>query len=476
MDRCDLLVENCCVVTMDPERRILWGASVAADRGKIRALGSREELAGRYEAARVIDGTGKILFPGLINTHDHLFQMLVKGLGRDKDLIAWLDASVRPAICQIGPEEIGLAAQVGLMEQIASGVTTCVDYQYAHGQHGLDQAVMDAMDRMGIRGVLARGFTRTKNFPAHCRCPVNETEDDSITAAQALHARYADHPRLSVWMAPGIIWDYSEAAFRRMRAVAGETGMRITMHTAETTLDNQYCLEQRGKRVIPYLDSLGVLGEDFLAVHCVDMDETDLELFRQRGVKVSYNPLSNMIMGYDVTPIVEMNRRGIPVSLALDGPGSNDNQNMLEVLKSTALLQKTHHRDPQVMPAWQVLEMATLGGARAVGMEDEIGSIEVGKRADFFLFDPLHINSVPIADPVAALVYTGCEHNICLTAVEGKVIYEAGRWPGVDEGQTLLDLQRAGVRVRRKAGLGNTVWGQFLSMGEFQRGSEKRGD
>ena len=185
-------------------------------------------------------------------------------------------------------------------------------------------------------------------------------------------------------------------------------------------------------------------------------------------MKVSYNPLSNMIMGYDVTPIVEMGRRGITVSLALDGAGSNDNQNMFEVLKSTALLQKTHHRSPEVMPAWKVLEMATLGGARAVGMEDEIGSIEPGKRADFFLFDPIHINSTPIADPVAALVYTGCEHNVSLTVAEGRVIYEKGCYPGIDTRSTLLELQKAGARVRQAAGLGNTVWGQFVSFGAFQ--------
>lgn len=468
MQQADLLIQNCCVVTMDASRRILCGAAVAVAGGRICAVGSQEELARQYEAERVIDATNQILFPGLINTHDHLFQMLVKGLGRDMDLMSWLDASVRPAICQIGPEEIYLAAQVGLMEQIASGVTTCLDYQYAHGKEGLDQAVLDAMDQVGIRGILARGFARTASFPAHCRCEVHDTEEAMFEQVQALHAKYQAHPRLSLQMAPGIIWDFSEEAFRRMREIADHTGMRITMHAVETTLDNQYCLEQHGKRVIPYLDSLGVLGPDFLAVHCVDMDEEDLRLFQERQVKVSYNPLSNMIMGYDVTPIVEMGRRGITVSLALDGAGSNDNQNMFEVLKSTALLQKTHHRSPEVMPAWQVLEMATLGGARAVGMEDEIGSIEPGKRADFFLFDPIHINSTPIADPVAALVYTGCEHNVSLTVVEGRVIYEKDSYPGIDTRSTLLELQKAGARVRQAAGLGNTVWGQFVSFGAFQ--------
>ena len=272
MKQYDLLVKNCCVVTMDERRRILCNACVAVADGRICALGDGAELAGQYQADRVIDGKNKILFPGLINTHDHLFQMLVKGLGRDKDLMAWLDASVRPAICQIGPEEIYLAAQVGLMEQIASGVTTCLDYQYAHGKQGLDQAVLDAMERVGIRGILACGFTQTANFPPDCRCELNWTEDEMLMAVEALHAQYQGHPRLSIQMAPGIIWDFSEVSFRKMREIADRTGMRITMHTVETALDNQYCLEQRGKRVIPYLDELGVLGPDFLAVHCVDMD------------------------------------------------------------------------------------------------------------------------------------------------------------------------------------------------------------
>ncbi|MEI7884871.1 MAG: amidohydrolase [Clostridia bacterium] len=468
MKKVELLVKNAVIVTMDSGRRILQHAALAVDQGSIIALGDSLELEKKYAGTHTVDAKNKIIFPGLINTHDHLFQMLLKGLAKDIPLVEWLDASVRPAIAHIGPEEIYLAAKVGLMEQLASGTTTCVDYQYAHGKLGLDEAVLQAMDDIGIRGVLAKGYANTANFPATCSCEFNETEDNFFASARELHERYKDHPRLAIAMAPGIIYDFSKDAFIKMRELADETGMRITMHTVETKDDNIYALEKYGMREFPFFESIGVLGGDFLAVHCVDVDEEDLRLFAKYDIQVSYNPLSNMIMGYDVTPIVEMRKKGINVSLALDGAASNDNQNMLEVLKATALLQKCHHRNPAVMTAAEVLEMATLGGARAIGLADEIGSLEVGKKADFFLFNPIHLNSVPIADPISALIYTGCEHNIEMTVVEGKVVYEQGECPGIVKEEILYALQKAGSSIRAKAGLGNEQWGQWLSLGEFE--------
>ncbi len=468
MQKVELLVKNAAIVTMDSGRRILQHAAIAVDQGRIIAIDESLELEKKYLGTRTIDAKNKIIFPGLINTHDHLFQMLLKGLGKDIPLFEWLDASVRPAIAQIGPDEIYLAAKVGLMEQLASGATTCVDYQYAHGKLGLDEAVLQAMEDTGIRGVLARGYTKTENFPESCKCEVNETEDDFFACVRKLHERYKHHPRLTIAMAPGIIFDFSKEAFLQMRATADDLGIRMTMHTVETKTDNAYCLEKHEMRVFPFLESLGVLSSDFLAVHCVDLDEEDLRLFAKYDIQVSYNPLSNMIMGYDVTPIVEMRKRGINVSLALDGAASNDNQNMLEVLKTTALLQKCHHRNPAVMTAAEVLEMATLGGARAIGLQDEIGSLEVGKKADFFLFNPIHLNSAPIADPISALIYTGCEHNIEMTVVEGKVVYEHSEYPGIVKEKLLYELQKAASSIRTKAGLGNEQWGQWLSLGEFE--------
>lgn len=472
MKNVDLMVENCCIVTVDKERRILQKASLLVDAGLIKAVLPTDEAKNAYSAKQTIDGTDKILFPGFVNTHGHLFQVLIKGLGRDMDLLSWLDNSVRPAISQMGPQDAYLAAKVGLMEQISSGVSTSLDYQYAHGVEGIDAAVLNAMQETGVRGILARGYSNSSGFSVKRRFQLNETEDDMLNCAQGLWQEYKGHPRISIQMAPGIIWAFSESGFLRMRKIADETKMRITMHTVETQLDNEFCIKEHGKRVFPYLESLGILGPDLLAVHCVDMDDEDLRLFAKYDVKVSYNPLSNMIMGYGVAPIVKMQEMGITVSVALDGAGSNDNQNMLEVLKATALLQKTTHKDPSVMPAAKVLEMATIGGAKAVGMEDSIGSIEVGKKADFFLFNPLHLNSVPVADPVAALVYTGCEHNVCLTAVGGQIVYKDGTFPGIDTEKTLRELQKVSVRIREKTGLSATQWGRPVSMGDFE---DKRG-
>ena len=470
MDRkkIDLLVKNATVVTMDKERRVLYGAAIAVMADRILEVGDSKEIEAKYQADEVLDGTNKIVFPGFVNTHSHLFQGALKGLGRDMVLWDWLDASVRFALHEIGYEEVYAAAVVGAIENLRSGSTTVLDYHYAHAkERGMDDAVTQAFEDVGIRGILGRAHTNVSNMPEGAACPHVETEQDFFDDVDRLQAKYADHSTISLALAPGIVWDLSEEGYRQCRVVADKYKIPITMHVLESEHDNQYAQETYGMNLIPFLERTGVLGPDFIAVHCIDMNDRDFELFKQYDIKVSHNPVSNMILASGVAPIPEMQKQGLTISLATDGSASNDTQDMMEVIKTSALIHKCVRRDPEVMSASEVLEMASVNGARTIGREEDLGAIEAGKKADFWLMNPMTSRCVPVADPVAALVYHSSEQNVETTVVDGKVILKEGKIMTLDEEAALVRLQEVAYKLRERVGLGNTQWNQKIKVGPF---------
>lgn len=468
MKQAALILKNACIVTMDRDRRILYHSALAIVDDRIAAIGSNEEILSDWEAAREIDCTNKVIFPGLINTHNHLFQVLLKGLGRDKLLFDWLNSSVRKAICRITPERAKLAALVGCMENIHAGCTTVMDYQYCHGYPGIDDAVCDAFDEIGIRAVLARSFTELDDFDPHYLPPLQETEDDFLAEVERLDDKYMDHPRIDVAIAPVLIWSITPEAFRKCREIADKRKLLITLHINETVDDNIVCQKKYGADAIALLEKWGILGPDFVGVHCVNMTPEEIEIFRKYGCKVSHNPVSNMILASGAAPVPDFQNANIPVSLATDGSGSNDSQDMIEVLKATALLHKCVRRDASIVTAEEVLEMATLGGARCLGREKDLGSLEVGKKADLFVFDPHTAKAIPMADPISTLVYSSSEENVETTIIGGTVVMENHVICHVNEADTLTECQNAAAAIREESDLFNTHWGQNVSMGAFQ--------
>ncbi len=458
----DLLVRGAFLITMDSERRIIPDAALAVDGVTILKIGSTRQLDDLYSPAKTIDAHGKFMFPGMVTTHTHLFQTLLKGLGRDKPLFEWLDSSVRRAYHLFDEQTIYYAALVGLIEAARSGVTTVTDFQYCHPQPGIDYAVVKAYEALGMRGVLSKARCDVSGFPDEIRPAYVESEDDFFRETEQMCRDLAGHPLVSMSLAPGIIWDLSRRGYERTRELAVRRSIPITMHLNETPDDDEFSRRSYGKSSVEFLDDCGVLGTDFTAVHAVHMDDAAMATFRERGVNVCHCPVSNMILASGVAPVREYLRRGIPVSLASDGAASNDSQNMLEVLKLTALLQKVHCGDAAAVSAADVLEMATLGGARALQMHDRIGSLQEGKQADFFIFNPMVATSVPALDPVTSLVYSSAPANIETTVVAGKPVLENNKICNLDEQQVLQTASRLARHLVRQAGLGNTQWNQAV--------------
>jgi len=461
MKKADIIIKNAYLLSMNARREVNADACIAIVKDRIAAVGGREIME-EYSAARVIDAAGKIVLPGFISTHSHLFQTMLKGLGRDKDLMGWLDNSIRIAARHFTRETVYYAALCGCIEAIRSGTTTILDYMYNHAEPGMDEEVIRAFEELGIRGILGRSYANVGKYPPERAFRHIETEQDFLDETRRLEKKYRGHSRIGVAIAPGIIWDHTDDGFREMRRMANELHIPITLHIVETPDDDAFSLKNYGERAIPHLEKLGLFGPDFIGVHCVNMTDEDFAIFKQYDVKISHNPASNMILASGVPPIKRFVEEGFTVSLACDGSASGDTQNFLEVLKLSSLLQKVYTRDPKVIPAATALEMATLGGAKSLGREADLGSVEAGKKADLIFFDPSTIFSVPSYDPVAAIVYASTPASIRSVMVDGEMVLENGSICRVDEEKVRYEARRLGVELVEKAGLSNTQWGQKM--------------
>lgn len=432
------------VVTMDPDRRVLDGGAVAfsAEPGELLAVGTAAEVGAGFPEAEIVDCAGQAVLPGFVNTHTHLFQTLLKGLGDDRVLSDWFTAMTGPSAVELTDDDCHVAALHGCIEALTTGTTTIVDFMYVHPRPGLGDAVAEAMAATGIRGVMARGYV-TAGADVGVPVPLIERLDTALADAQRLIDRW-NRPgsRVRVGLAPCMSWSVDAATLRETRALADATGALVTMHLAESPFDVTEAQRRFGMRDVPFAAATGLLGPDLLAVHCVQCDDADIDLLAAHGAAVSHNPCSNLYLGSGIAPIPRMQRRGITVGLASDGPASSSNHSMLQAMKFAALIHKGAHRDAEIMTAEKALEMATIDGAAAIGMADEIGSLEPGKRADVVVADLSSLCLTPLHQPVSALVYSARGDEVDHVFVDGRQV--------VRDGAPVL-VDTAGIRRRSAA-------------------------
>jgi len=441
----DLLVLGGTLVTGRADGSILTDAGIAVRGESIVDVGPRQDIGSRYQAARTIDTAGMLVFPGLVNTHTHLYQTLLKGLGDDLPLMEWLDACTLPSIPHLTPRMCYVAAVVGCIESLRSGCTTLFDYMVDHRDTEIYDAILQAFADVGIQGILGRGLRDRQPEAVALNLPSFASE---LADCKRLIDTYGPG---RVWITPGATWAMEEDSLRAARRFASERGARMSLHTDEVLFDSQESLRRFGQRTVPFLERIGFLGPDVLHAHCVQLTEEDCQILARAGACVSYNPVSNMYLGSGVPPIPRLIELGVTVGLGADGAASNNSQDMLEALKVGALLPKVAWRDPAIFTAHDALRIATLGGAAALG-RDDFGSLEVGERADLFVFDPLHAKSTPVHDPVSTLVYSSGEVNVRTTIVGGRVVLDDRRIVGVDEDAILREAQSIAEQLSRVAG------------------------
>jgi 5-methylthioadenosine/S-adenosylhomocysteine deaminase len=454
MTSVDLLIVGGTVVTARPDGLVVPNAALAIQGETILALGPRQDLEHQFEAQRTIDADGQLIFPGLVDTHTHLYQTLLKGLGDDLPLMEWLDACTLPSIPHLTPRMCYVAAALGCIESLRSGCTTIFDYMIDHPDLEVYDAILQAFDDVGIQGILGRGLRDRQAETVSMNLPSFESQ-----VANCVRLVNAYGPG-RIWLTPGATWAMEEASLRATRKFASDRGLRMSLHTDEVLFDSAESMRRFGMRTVPFLDSIGFLGADILHAHCVQLSEEDCDILARRGSAVSYNPVSNMYLGSGVPPIAYLLELGVTVGLGADGAASNNSQDMLEALKVGALLPKVAARDPSVFTAADAVRLATTGGAAALG-RDDFGSLEPGKRADLFLFDTRHAKSIPVLDPVSTLVYSSGQVNVRSTIVGGRVVLDDRRIVGLDEDAILREAQMLAEQLSVSSGTAARLDGRW---------------
>jgi 5-methylthioadenosine/S-adenosylhomocysteine deaminase len=440
------------LITMNDRREILERGSVAVDGDRITAIGSRRQLEEQYPGAEVIYCSDRIVMPGMVNTHTHMFQTLLKGLGDDMVLKKWFTCMTGPSGVHLTAPDAHAAALHGCVESIRSGVTTVVDFMYVHPQPGMITSVVEAFQTTGMRGFVCRGFI-SDGVQYGVPAALLEAPPVALADAKQQIRRY-NQPggRVQVGLAPNMIWAVDEEGYRLTRKLADEEHVLITTHVAETDFELETAAATYGMNDTQFLSDIGFFGPDVIAVHCVHCKTDDIKILRQHDTKVSHNPCSNMYLASGCAPIPEMLASGVTVGLASDGPASSNNHSLFQAMKFAALQQKGVHQDATIMTAEKVLEMATIDGARAVGLEKEIGSIEVGKKADIIVIDYNNAFMTPIHHPVSAMVYSALGSEVTTVMIDGRLVMRDGIVGTVDEGTVRRQAQISADALTQRAG------------------------
>ena len=448
MDVYDLIIENANILTMDSNGTTIENGIIGVADGSISFLGKKTPGA-HYNAKELIDASGMIALPGFVNTHAHCFQSLLKGLGADRPLIDWLNSSVQPFGVRVSHRQQELATLVACLEALKSGCTTLCEFFYTNQDPELADVCIETMQKTGIRSVLMRTFQdygEEYNVPEVYIEPVEK----AIKEVERLRKIPSSDDMLSIWTGPDVTWATTRQGYEKMLEYCLDQNVRYTMHLNETREDNDMCQRHYGKSIVDLLDEIGFLTDKFLAVHCVYLTEKEIKLLAEKGVSISHNPAANLYLGSGIAPIPDCINEGINIALGTDGAASNNTTDMLDTMRLAALIHKGDRRDATAMSAEKVVNMATLGGAKALGMDNTLGTLEVGKKADIILFDPARIRSIPMHDPLASIVYSASAENIDTTIVNGKVVYSKGVFScGIDEEQ----LHRQVMDEMQKTGL-----------------------
>ena len=445
------LIVNTVVVTVDNNFTIFDTGWISIEGEKISDLGPGDppqEI--RNKALRVIDGSGTATIPGMINAHTHLFQTFFRGLADDKSLLDWLKECIWPGAIHLDAETAKLAAKVGMIENLRSGATSIIDHQYIHIDEEIDDAICSAADELGIRFLLARGWADRNYEPS-----LTETSEEIISRTQIVRRKWhgLDDDRIRVELAPLIPWGCSDEAMAATVQASRSWGGGTHIHCAETAIEVEMSLEERGMRHVQWLDHLGLLGPDTQLVHSVWLDDQEIELISKRKAVVVHCPVSNMYLASGVPRILDMLSKDIPVALASDGPGSNNRQDMFEVLKSTVLLQKVHNLDPMALQPEDALRMACTGGAVAFGKPDEIGSISQGLKADLVIINLDTVFSTPVHSVASALVFCSSPAQVKHVIVDGEILIEDAKLSSIDEQGLLVEAETAARSLFKRAGI-----------------------
>jgi 5-methylthioadenosine/S-adenosylhomocysteine deaminase len=442
-----VLVENATVVTLDQADRILSPGWIRIEGERITEVADRP-IEARPDEPR-LDAGLQVVMPGLVNAHTHLFQTIIRGVIESLPFSEWLRQIYHCGLA-LSDDDALVSAQLGSMEALLSGTTTLVEHHFLNVRPSIEDASIEGMRSVGIRSIFARTSMDMRDLAPDA---VLESPDRATAAADELLARHrgaVERGELTVMVGPntpGVSASGDMAV--AMTEYATDRGLRQSMHIAESQAVLAMVKQQRGvDGVIRWLDRIGALQGPSVAAHSVHVDADEMRLMAERDVAIVHNPVSNLFLGDGVAPIVAAEAAGITVALGTDGASSNNRQDMFEVAKIAALLQRGHHLDGTLMPPLKALRMATSNGARALGLEREIGSLEPGKQADLVFVDLMNSpRTVAVHDVISHLVHCAPSELVTNVFVAGQRVVENGRIVRVDQRAVLEHAQAAGSKL-----------------------------
>jgi 5-methylthioadenosine/S-adenosylhomocysteine deaminase len=436
----DLIIYNAIVVTMDGAARVLPRGAVAIRGDSIVAVEAAEAIASTFIAKDTIDAGGQIVMPGLINTHTHAPMVLYRGLADDLALMEWLEKYIFPAEAKtVSPAFVRTGTRLAALEMIQSGTTTYADMYY------FEEEIARATREAGLRGVLGQTIIQ---FPV----PDAKTPQEGLARTEVFLKEFAGDELITPAIAPHAMYTLDRGTLRAARAMADAHNAPVLIHLAETSDEAKRSQKQHKMSPSRYLESIGFWGPRTLAAHGVWLDDADMAILTKRKVGVSHNPESNMKLASGTAKVPALRRAGVAVGLGTDGAASNNDLDMFEAMRQAAFLHKLTTGDPRAVPAKTALAMATIEGARALQMDDRIGSLEAGKRADLIVVSIAGARQTPMYDPVSHLVYVARGSDVRTTMVNGKLLMQDGRVLTLNETDVIREANLAAARVREAVG------------------------
>jgi len=434
-----LVVTNALVLPMTEERKSFAGY-VRMRNGVITEInpGTPGEIA---EVEQTIDAGGCVLLPGLINAHTHLYQVLLRAVWEDLELMPWLKR-IYGCARVLRPEHFYAGSLLGCIEAIRSGVTTVCEHNFLNPSPECAFETIRAIRDSGLRAVFARTFMDTGEIVPDC---TKEKPDEAFRRIESILATHDGGADLTFMTGPNTPpINTTPGVLREIRRFADDKAIGISAHVAESKSVVETVRREHGKNgVVEFLHQFGIPAKNSIFAHSVHVSDDEICLLKETGTSVSHNPVSNMMLGDGVAPVVEMLRQGVNVALGTDGAASNHSQDLFDTMKAASLLQKVHHQDAGVIDPYSVLRMATSGGAKALGLDAICGTIEVGKRADLILVDIDTIHNQPVNDIFSQIVHCAKASDVKTVMVNGKILMKDRKLTGHDEKQILANARQA---------------------------------
>jgi len=432
-----LLIKGATVVTLDPQNSVFQG-DVLIEHQRIARLGDEERTAGE-----VIDGRGRILLPGFVQTHVHLCQTLFRGYADDLALIDWLKKRVWPMEAAHTIESIHASAQLGIAEMIRSGTTCALTMETVNHTDGVFQAIADSGFRAtGGKCMMDKGEGVPDALLEETRASIAE----SLVLLDRWHGRAGGRIRYA--FAPRFAVSCTRELLEQVAGLSAQRGITVHSHASENLEEIELVEQDTGERNIVYLNDLELTGPGVVLAHCVHLNDVELDILRRTRTHVAHCPSSNMKLASGFARVAEMIDLGISVSLGADGAACNNRLDMFTEMRTAALIQKAL-RGPETLPALTALRMATVAGARALGLGDEIGTIEVGKRADLILLNLERLHVTPAPDLVSTIVYSAGHDDVETAVIDGQVVMRDRQLTTLNETQVIAAANEHAAALAR---------------------------